>query len=394
MSQLELTAEDQAVIAELSRRTRAEVESAVDPLRKQVKTLMERSSRAPGSDSTALAAPPITLSRQLLDDGGFQAFIKSNKTQHSAYATELRLPLNRKAAITGLSPTEHVGAIWGPPVFPLRVKSLLPQIPTSSGAVEFTVEQSFTPSGAIVPEGALKPQMAATYVEQTSKAVTIAQYCKASVQSLADTPMLAGWLDGRLSYAVALKEEAVIVGGDATAVPPVNGLLQIAPTFVYTPSGTDQGMDVIARAAGQLWGAGYPVDGVILNSADYVSMRLLKSSTNSYIFMGTPTSAPDDESLIESPMKIWEIPTVIAPAMPQGKFLIGSFQLGAALFVRETLNIQLAFQNEDDFIRNLITMRGELRSALAVMLPSAFLQGTLPAGSLTAAAAPAHNAKK
>jgi hypothetical protein len=86
--------------------------------------------------------------------------------------------------------------------------------------------------------------------------------------------------------------------------------------------------------------------------------------------------------------------------MPAGQFLVGSFQLATVLFVREVMNIQLAFQNEDDFIRNLVTMRGELRSALAIPLPGGLLKGTLPAGSLMAQGAngpqtPQHaNAKK
>jgi HK97 family phage major capsid protein len=109
--------------------------------------------------------------------------------------------------------------------------------------------------------------------------------------------MLTTWLDGRFTYSVGLKEESVILNGDATATPAIQGLMNVAPAFSYTPTGTDQGMDVIARAAGQLMGAGYPVDGVVLNSVDYVNMRLRKSTTGNYIFMGTASTGPDDETL-------------------------------------------------------------------------------------------------
>jgi hypothetical protein len=52
-------------------------------------------------------------------------------------------------------------------------------------------------------------------------------------------------------------------------------------------------------------------------------------------------------------------------------------------------------QNEDDFVKNLVCLRGELRSGLAVPVPAGLLKGTLPAGSLAQAAAPAPaNAKK
>jgi hypothetical protein len=53
----------------------------------------------------------------------------------------------------------------------------------------------------------------------------------------------------------------------------------------------------------------------------------------------------------------------------------------------------MAFQNEDGFIRNLICLRGELRSGLAVPVPQGILKGTLPAMATAAQGAPA-NAKK
>jgi hypothetical protein len=56
------------------------------------------------------------------------------------------------------------------------------------------------------------------------------------------------------------------------------------------------------------------------------------------------------------------------------------------------LNVQIAYQNEDDFVRNLVCMRGELRSGLAVPVPAGVLVGNLPAGSLTAQTAHAHSA--
>jgi hypothetical protein len=79
--------------------------------------------------------------------------------------------------------------------------------------------------------------------------------------------------------------------------------------------------------------------------------------------------------------------------MPAGQFLIGAFTQSTILFSREVLAIEIAFQNEDDFIRNLVCLRGELRSGRAVPVPAGVLLGTLPAGSLMQAPhapAPAH----
>jgi hypothetical protein len=53
-----------------------------------------------------------------------------------------------------------------------------------------------------------------------------------------------------------------------------------------------------------------------------------------------------------------------------------------------TAVIEIAFQNVDDFIRNLVCLRGELRSGLAVPVPAGVLKGTLPTTSATQAKTP------
>jgi hypothetical protein len=140
-------------------------------------------------------------------------------------------------------------------------------------------------------------------------------------------------------------------------------------------------------------GKGYAVDGVILNAADYTSMRLTKTSIGSYVFMGEGGKGPDDETLWESTPLVWQVPMVVSPSMPQGQFVMAAFQQSTIVFSRELLTIEIAFQNEDDFIRNLICLRGELRTGLAVPVPAGVLKGTLPASSV-ATAAPENGGKK
>jgi hypothetical protein len=66
---------------------------------------------------------------------------------------------------------------------------------------------------------------------------------------------------------------------------------------------------------------------------------------------------------------MWSIPVVRSVNMPVGQYLVGSFQLSTILFMRAALVLQIAFQNEDDFVRNLMAFRAEERCALAVLLP-------------------------
>jgi hypothetical protein len=363
-------------------------------LKKNVQSLMQRNSRPPGAslETAALNAAP-TLSGQLLGDERFQAFAKSVLIRSSSFGTELRLPPSRKAAapVSGISPTEYLPQrIWGPAQFPLRLREIMPVLPVTSGTIEYTRETSFVPSATVVAETMLKPSMTISFQEATAKCATIASIVKVSKQSLADTGLMSNWLNIRLGYSVNLQEENVIINGDATNS--ISGLMQLATAFAYTPATGDTGMDVLAHAIGQLMGQGYAVDGIVLNSADYTAMRLLKTTIGSYIFMGTAGTGPDDESVWENAAKIWEVPMVISPSMPQGSFIVGAFAQSTILFSREVLTIEIAFQNEDDFVKNLVCLRGELRSGLAIPVPQGILHGTLPAGSLATAnhAVPPH----
>jgi len=379
------TDQDLAIVEEM-RGVLAPYIRDVAQLQKTVRAIAERTSRPPGAglDRTALPSPQVTLSRQLSDDGGFQTWLKSAKTHISNFACELSLPpLTRKAGpVAGISPVEHVPLIYAPPPFPLRLVTLLPQLAVTSGNVEYLEETSFLPNAAVVPETTLKPSTELTYAQKLAKVATIASVLKVSVQALADIAQLILWLDTRLLYAVLLKQEAVLLLGDATNG--ISGLLDVAPTFAYTPAPNDNPMDSVARAIGDLMSRGYTPDGVVMNPNDYTSLRLLKTSIGSYIFMGDCATGPDDEDLWEPRLLLWQIPAVLSPSMPQGEFLVGAFRQSTMLFMRETANIQIAFQNEDDFVRNLVCLRGELRCGLAVPLPQGLLKGTLPAATFAA----------
>jgi HK97 family phage major capsid protein len=121
-----------------------------------------------------------------------------------------------------------------------------------------------------------------------------------------------------------------------------------------------------------------------MNAADYTHARLTKDSVGSYLFLGTGSTGPDDEGIWEPSALVWQVPMVVSPSMPQGQFLVGGFKQSTILFQRETANVQIAFQNEDDFVKNLACLRGELRSGLAVPLPSGILKGSFAGVALSA----------
>jgi HK97 family phage major capsid protein len=308
----------------------------------------------------------------LADSEAFKTWLASPRSFRSGIAVDLEL--KAVSPITGISPSLYVPGVYGPQQPALRLPELIPSIQVLlGGAVEWTKETGFTPGADLVPEAQTKPATALTFANQNTPFQTVATIAKCSLQALSDIPALAAWVNRRLMYAVTLRQEQYLLN-DPTAGLLVNST-PLDPSYDF---GTGTGLDVIGGAISQLESLGYSPDCVCLNGADAVKMRLTKSTTNEYIW-----SDPD------SPLAasvLWGVPAIMSPSMPAGKFLVADFANSCLLFDRWQLRVDISYENEDDFVKNLACFRGELRCALAVPAPSGVISGTLPAGLATAAA--------
>ncbi|MBD4918851.1 phage major capsid protein, partial [Xanthomonas citri pv. citri] len=77
----------------------------------------------------------------------------------------------------------------------------------------------------------------------------------------------------------------------------------------------------------------------------------------------------------------WGLPVVATQAMAAGQFLTGAFDAGAQVFDRWAARVEVATENQDDFIKNMVTILAEERLSLAVYRPESFIKGALAAGA-------------
>jgi HK97 family phage major capsid protein len=336
-----------------------------EEFKKDFRALAQRSSRPPGSadpdpDALFRRRPSAGLS-QNAEFGNWIA--SSTKTRRSSFAAELPFEIKVATPTTGVGLPSIYPQIYGQPPFPLRLQNLLFRVPVETGSVIFTRETAFTPAAALVAEATRKPQTGLSFQNQTLTVQTIANFVKVSIQALRDTPLLESWVDARLSYSCLSAQEAYLLNDSVT------GLITLAGAATV-PAGTPTSLDLVASAIGQLTAAGFTPDGVILNPADVTATRLLKNTQGNYLWGG-----PD------SPVgtsRVWNLPLIESPSIAPKTFLVGAFSESAVLFDRQILIVEISFENEDDFVNNLATLRGELRCVLGVPLPSGLLRGTLP----------------
>jgi Phage capsid family len=109
---------------------------------------------------------------------------------------------------------------------------------------------------------------------------------------------------------------------------------------------------------------------IVLNPTDAHNIDLLKVNNEPNNFAGP---GPLDSSL--GPRRAWGLPIVGTDAFTAGTTLIGDFSK-AVLFDRQSLAVTLGTIN-DQFIRDMVTVLGEVRAGFGAIRPVAFVRATL-----------------
>jgi len=76
-------------------------------------------------------------------------------------------------------------------------------------------------------------------------------------------------------------------------------------------------------------------------------------------------------------MRLWRVPVVESTVITENQFLVGAFGLGAKIWDRQQATIRVSEHHEDFFTRNAVAILCEMRLALTVYRPSAFVLGTI-----------------
>lgn len=357
-------------IAECAKQSADEAITKLNETKAQLDELEQKMARRPNNTPDEVKS----LGRQFVESDQFKSLAgaagQRGKANLEVKATITSLTTDAAGSAGDLVQTTRLPGIIAQPDRKLTIRDLLMQGRMDGNALEYVRETGFTNSADMVAETAKKPQSDIKFGLVSTTAKVIAHYMKASRQILDDASQLQSYIDGRLRYGLAFKEEQQILNGDGTG----QNLLGIIPqaTAYVRPTGVTPSsetiIDTLRYAMLQAVLAEYPASGHVLNPIDWASIETLKDSTGQYI-IGNPQGAA-------SPT-LWRLPVVETQAITAGKFLTGGFSMGAQIFDRWLSRVEVATENEDDFIKNLVTILAEERLALAVYRPEAFIYGDL-----------------
>ena len=368
-----------------------EQKAVIDEHTVKLKAYGERLSRPPGSGGPDDGLHLVkSLGQRVVESENFKNAQFAGKFTIQVGMTKARIKQIVEKALAPIleggqtTITPPVGAY---PIFPRRVglisqlyapltmRDLVDVIPLDgTNAVEYVTEVWTNGADYQILEGDAKATSAVTYTEHTAVVRTIAHYVKVSRQMASDVNFIIATINNRLTLFVLLKEDNEILNGTGAAGHLLGIMPQATPASVYYPTvpappASDTALDQLNAAETYIENQFYFPTAYVLNPTTWSKIEGFKNSLGNYMMPGVPFN--------EGPQRLWGLPVYTTPVMAVNDYLCGAFPGNAALFDRETVNVEMAFQNEDDFIRNLITIRAEERVAFAVFAPKAFAKGPL-----------------
>jgi len=270
---------------------------------------------------------------------------------------------------TTVFPYQNPGIIGGAFV-PLTGRDILTSVPISSNMANSLREASWTNSAAEVSQGAAKNESDISFEQYNVAITTVAHWIKVSNQLLADAPAIARYIDTRLRDGLAQRVDRQLLLGNGTS-PNLSGFTDSGNYTAYTPTSDDLLVDAINRAKYTLWAAGYQPTAVVVNPADWGAMERSRESAGSGMYLyGLPG--------MNAGTNPFGLRVVLSTHLASGKMLIGDFSNSATLWVREGVAVEMGYINED-FTKNLVTIRAEERLGLGVERAGAFYYGDFTA---------------
>jgi HK97 family phage major capsid protein len=247
----------------------------------------------------------------------------------------------------------------------------LPTQSTTSDLVEWVQQDARTNAAAPVAEATastgtsgLKPESGLTFSLQNRAVEQIATHLPITTRILADAPMMRGIIDDELLYMLREVLEVQCMIGNGTT-PNLLGL-NAWPGTQTLAAGANPADALFSASLAVRFTGGVPATDAIVGPATLSALRLMRENAatgtlGNYLF-GAP-NAP-------GPLTVFGLEIITAQACPANTaFVLNMTPTTLALVERQGPTIETGWAN-DDFTRNIVRIRAELRGAFIVRRPA------------------------
>ncbi len=237
----------------------------------------------------------------------------------------------------------------------LHIRDLLNVIPSATGLWKFYRQNIPAGEGSYdfqTTHGAAKQQLDYDYTEITVTVDYLAGYVRIAKQMLQDLPFMQSHVSSELVEDYLRTEDNKFFGSLYSAATGTAGTSTVTA-------------EKIIQGIANLEDRDYDVNGIVVTNQ--VWAKILITKPNDYSIPGGITITPiGDVAIVGVPVF-----KTNASNIGDDRILLGDFTK-AAIIQTEGLNVNMYEQDQDNVIRNLITVKAEARVALATLRTDAF----------------------
>lgn len=236
-----------------------------------------------------------------------------------------------------------------------------------NGVFKFAKKSGGEGGVGIQTEGSSKSQVDYDFTISEVTPKTIAVYAKISKQMLSRLTWLQNFVSTQMVQDLLNFEDESLL--DFAGTSDFSGLWENATS--YTPSGSvvagSNRWDKIANAIAQLRNARFVPSAILVNPIDYMELLINKTTTNEY----------SNPALITNGLlTIAGVPCIQTDIIPANSFLVADMAKASELLFEDNIMTEFAYEDGDNFTKNLVTVRVEESVALPIYFGSAMRKGT------------------
>ena len=321
-----------------------------------------------------------SFAEKLAEDSSFKAFAARQSRNTNPIELKAAGTMTESASLTNgtnvsfIEPTRRAGII---PVKreQLHVRSAFGTIPMTGSIYAYAQETAVDGAPTTVAEGATKPASDNDFEMKEAPARKIAHHKRISEELLNDVPALAGFLNTVGVQELMDVEDTQLLTGNGSSSN-LTGLNQNALTdanFSGTifedrySAGTATYFDAIIAAHGLIAAGKHNADVIMMNPSDFYFMQGEKDSQGEYLYKMLT---------YEGNIPLFNgIPVVTTTAVTAGTLVMGDSS-AAQIAQREGISVRLYDQDQDNAVKNLVTVVVEERLAFPIYYPTAFYYDT------------------
>jgi len=339
------------------------LEEVIASQKERIESIEKNSNRLGGGSQ------PMSL-KNILKDG-----LDSNKDQIEAFKAgqisgftmDTKAVITESGAYTGdVVPADYVPGFKFDPERRVHVRQFLPVGTTNSDKIRYIKETNFTDNTGVTAEGDASGQNDFDLVATDAVVEKISAHFRVSKEALNDTAGLASHISLRGMEKYMKAEDAYNLY-DSTY-----GLTVTSTDYAldqYTGDADAQEYDVLLEAIKQIRNRNYQPSAVMMSVSRYFDMIRNKDADGRYIF-------PQDVIFGSRVPSILGVPVIATNAINDtdgdaDDFLVADFAQLTTLFDRESVSVRFYEQDQDNAIKDLVTVQVAGRLALPTYLPNA-----------------------